>query len=54
VTVSADGAGLAHRGALGAGLGLPATADRLGRVGGTLSIAGNDDGGVTLQAWVPA
>jgi signal transduction histidine kinase len=54
VTVSDDGAGLAHRGALGAGLGLPATADRLGRVGGTLSIAGNDDGGVTLQAWVPA
>jgi signal transduction histidine kinase len=54
VTVSDDGAGLAHRGTLGAGLGLPATADRLGRVGGTLSIAGNDDGGVTLQAWVPA
>jgi signal transduction histidine kinase len=54
VTVSDDGAGLARCGALGAGLGLPATADRLGRVGGTLSIAGNDDGGVTLQAWVPA
>src|SRR5204862_78756 len=24
------------------------------RVGGTLSIGPNDDGGVTLQAWVPA
>ena len=54
VTVSDDGAGLTSRPGFGTGLGLPATADRLARVGGTLSIAGNDDGGVTLQAWVPA
>jgi signal transduction histidine kinase len=54
VTVSDDGAGLTQRPLSGVGLGLPATADRLARVGGTLSIAGNDDGGVTLQAWVPA
>jgi signal transduction histidine kinase len=54
VTVSDDGAGLSNRPGSGAGLGLPATVDRLARVGGTLSIAGNDDGGVTLQAWVPA
>jgi len=54
VTVSDDGSGLTERPISGAGLGLPATADRLARVGGTLSIAGNDDGGVTLNAWVPA
>src|SRR3989440_3759913 len=54
VAVSDDGSGLIERPLSGAGLGLPATADRLARVGGTLSIAGNDDGGVTLQAWVPA
>jgi signal transduction histidine kinase len=54
VAVSDDGSGLIERPLSGAGLGLPATADRLARVGGTLSVAGNDDGGVTLQAWVPA
>jgi signal transduction histidine kinase len=54
VTVSDDGRGVAADRLSGGGLGLPATADRLARVGGTLTIAGNDDGGVTFQAWVPA
>jgi signal transduction histidine kinase len=36
------------------GLGLAAATDRLGRVGGYLTIGGNDDGGVTVRAWVPA
>jgi signal transduction histidine kinase len=52
VTVSDDGVGGASLS--GPGLGLPATVDRLARVGGTLSMAANEDGGVTLQAWVPA
>ncbi len=54
VTVCDDGVGVAEDRPHGAGLGLPATADRLARVGGTLGIAANDDGGVTLHAWVPA
>ena len=54
VTVSDDGGGVVAARLGNAGLGLPATADRLARLGGTLSIATNDDGGVTLQAWVPA
>lgn len=36
------------------GLGLAAATDRLGRVGGYLTIGRNDDGGVTVRAWVPA
>jgi signal transduction histidine kinase len=51
VTVSDDGVGL--RAPAAAGLGLVATSARLGRVGGTLTISRNDDGGVTAQAWVP-
>ena len=35
------------------GLGLAAVTDRLARVGGTLSVAPNDDGGVTVHAWLP-
>ncbi|OLB73300.1 MAG: hypothetical protein AUI14_26720 [Actinobacteria bacterium 13_2_20CM_2_71_6] len=54
VTVSDDGIGVRDGPEPEAGLGLAASADRLARVGGTLSIARNDDGGVTLQAWVPA
>ena len=54
VTVSDDGGGVGAARLGNAGLGLPATTDRLARLGGTLSIATNDDGGVTLQAWVPA
>jgi len=35
------------------GLGLAAATDRLGRVGGYLTVGRNDDGGVTVRAWVP-
>jgi signal transduction histidine kinase len=36
-----------------AGLGLAAATDRLGRVGGYLTVGRNDDDGVTVRAWVP-
>jgi signal transduction histidine kinase len=51
VTVSDDGVGLS-RDADG-GLGLTAVTDRLGRVGGRVTISPNEDRGVTLQAWIP-
>jgi signal transduction histidine kinase len=51
VTVSDDGAGLCGG---AAGLGLAAVTERLARIGGTLAVGPNDDGGVTLQAWIPA
>jgi signal transduction histidine kinase len=50
VAVADDGQG--PRGG-GDGLGLEAAAVRLGRVGGTLHLTGNDDGGATLRAWIP-
>jgi signal transduction histidine kinase len=56
VAVSDDGVGLnadyAHRD----GLGLASMSERLGRVGGTLSIGPDEENGdgVTVQAWVPA
>ncbi|OZM75454.1 MULTISPECIES: GAF domain-containing sensor histidine kinase [Pseudonocardia] len=34
-------------------LGLPLAARRMERVGGGLSVIGNEDGGVTVRAWVP-
>jgi signal transduction histidine kinase len=54
VTVSDDGVGLDDDCTGNAGLGLAATSDRLARIGGSLAVAANDDGGVTVQAWVPA
>lgn len=60
VTVSDDGIGLGDGDGAGygskayPGLGLSATAERLARVGGLLTVAPGDDGGVTVQAWVPA
>jgi signal transduction histidine kinase len=51
LTVSDDGVGLA-RDADG-GLGLTAVTDRLGRVGGRVTISPNEDRGVTRQAWIP-
>ena len=54
MTVSDDGVGLDEGYARGAGLGLAAMSERLARVGGTVVIGPNDDGGVTVQAWVPA
>ncbi|GAA1790650.1 GAF domain-containing protein [Planosporangium flavigriseum] len=54
VTVSDDGEGIAADQTCHDGLGLAAVTDRLARVGGTLGVTENDDGGVTVQAWVPA
>ncbi|NJC73042.1 GAF domain-containing protein [Planosporangium thailandense] len=54
VTVSDDGEGIATDRPCPRGLGLAAASDRLARIGGTLTVGENDDGGVTVQAWVPA
>jgi signal transduction histidine kinase len=35
------------------GMGLKASYDRVARLGGALSIVGNEDGGLTVRAWVP-
>lgn len=51
VAVCDDGLGLAAQRT--AGLGLAAAAERLSRVGGDLNVGPGDDGGVTVQAWVP-
>src|SRR5262249_11253518 len=53
VTVSDDGVGLCPGYAEHAGLGLAAVTERLAQVGGTVNIGRNDDGGVTVQAWLP-
>jgi signal transduction histidine kinase len=54
VTVSDDGVGLCENVISRAGLGLQAVSERLARLAGTLTVATNDDGGVTVQAWVPS
>jgi signal transduction histidine kinase len=54
VTISDDGVGLDANSPLPLGLGLTSMTDRLARVGGSAAIARNDDGGITVQAWVPA
>lgn len=51
--VSDDGVGPDAGCGPGSGVGLAACHDRVGRVGGSLSIAPNDDGGTTLRLWVP-
>jgi signal transduction histidine kinase len=53
VTIADDGVGLPTRAALEHGLGIAAVGEGLARVGGAMTIASNDDGGVTVQAWVP-
>ena len=53
VTIADDGVGFTDEASLGDGLGLAATTERLARVGGTMSIGSNEDGGVTVQAWLP-
>ena len=54
VTVSDDGVGLGGDGACPSrGLGLAAMSERVARVGGTVTVGRSDDGGVTVQAWVP-
>jgi signal transduction histidine kinase len=54
VSVSDDGVGLPEDSPTHTGLGLVAAAGRLARVGGTLTVSPNDDGGVTVRAWLPA
>jgi signal transduction histidine kinase len=56
VAVSDDGVGLAADHAQRDGLGLASISERIGRVGGTVSIGPNEDNGngVIVQAWVPA
>jgi signal transduction histidine kinase len=54
VAVYDDGVGPPATEDCRAGLGLAAATDRLGRVGGYLTVGRNDDGGVTVRAWVPA
>jgi signal transduction histidine kinase len=54
VTISDDGIGFDASSPLPVGLGLTSMSDRLARVGGTATITRNDDGGLTVQAWVPA
>jgi signal transduction histidine kinase len=51
VTISDDGVGFGDE--PGDGLGLAAMAEQLARIGGTVSIGSNEDGGGTVQAWVP-
>lgn len=53
VTVSDDGVGLPQDALTEPGLGLAAVSDGLARVGGSVTISPNDDGGVTVQAWIP-
>jgi signal transduction histidine kinase len=52
--VADDGRGLRDAKDTKPGLGLAANRDRLGRLGGKLTVENNDDGGVTLRARVPA
>lgn len=54
VTISDDGVGFGAGSTLPVGLGLTSMSDRLARVGGAATIARNEDGGITVQAWVPA
>jgi signal transduction histidine kinase len=53
VTISDDGIGLDDDYDTRDGLGLATMSERLARVGGTVTISCNDDGGVTVQAWTP-
>jgi len=53
VSVSDDGVGLNDDYTRRDGLGLASMVERLARVGGTASIGPNEDGGVTVQAWIP-
>jgi signal transduction histidine kinase len=63
VAIADDGLGWPHAAAHvpstpspdhSSGMGLKASYDRVARVGGALSIVGNEDGGLTVRAWVPS
>ncbi|MFE9772022.1 GAF domain-containing protein [Streptomyces sp. NPDC005931] len=54
VTIADDGVGLPPGDRPSGGLGLATMAERLERVGGEAQVGRNEDGGVSVQAWVPA
>ena len=55
VTISDDGVGFGDDPSPGPGpgLGLAAMAEQLARIGGKVTIGSNEDGGGTVQTWVP-
>jgi signal transduction histidine kinase len=53
VSVSDNGVGLKDDYTHRDGLGLASMAERLARVGGAVTIGSNEDGGATVQAWIP-
>ncbi|NBM18563.1 GAF domain-containing protein [Streptomyces sp. GC420] len=53
VTIADDGVGLPPGDRPPGGLGLATMAERLERVGGEAQVGRNEDGGVSVQAWVP-
>jgi signal transduction histidine kinase len=53
LTISDDGVGLPDRAAFEGGIGLAAVSERLARVGGAVTMSINDDGGVSVHAWIP-
>ncbi|QKV96208.1 GAF domain-containing protein [Streptomyces sp. NA02950] len=54
VTVADDGVGPPPAYGFSGGLGLSAMSERLGRLGGEVHVLRNEDGGVSVQAWIPA
>jgi signal transduction histidine kinase len=53
VTVSDDGVGLPDDYGQRSGLGLAAVTERLAQVGGAVTVGRTEDGGTTIQAWLP-
>jgi signal transduction histidine kinase len=53
VTVSDDGVGLAEDFDERGGLGMVAMTERLTQAGGTIAVGAGDDGGLTVQLWMP-
>jgi len=54
VVVTDDGVGLAGRGnGVHDGLGLQAVRERLARLGGTLLVSDDDEGGCSVRGWIP-
>jgi LuxR family transcriptional regulator, regulator of acetate metabolism len=51
--IADDGVGFDEESVGGDGLGLAAMAERMARVGGTVTTEPNEDGGVTIHAWLP-